>query len=91
MTLTFRNDQPDIAIDVLREVGQWLVDNNMTLWEIPTLTTGNLLDEHTIGNLYVVYATITVDLNPLRYLFCNGRTRSFGPTFQTTHLDLSTN
>ena len=56
MTFSFRNDQPDIAIRVLREVGQWLVDNDRRLWNVEALTTDNLLDEHTTNNLYVMYA-----------------------------------
>ncbi len=56
MTFTYRNDQPDVAIDILREVGQWLVDNDHQLWDVDTLTPENLLDEHTTGNLYVMYA-----------------------------------
>lgn len=56
MRFTFRNDQPDVAIGLLREVGQWLIDNDRQLWNINTLTVENLLDEHTTGNLYVMYA-----------------------------------
>lgn len=56
MTFSFRNDQPDLAINILREVGQWLVDADRQLWNVETLTTENLLDEFTTGNLYVMYA-----------------------------------
>ena len=56
MTFTFRDDQPDVAIAVLREVGQWLVDNDQQLWRIDTLTSENLLDQYTTGHLYVMYA-----------------------------------
>ncbi|WP_420149131.1 GNAT family N-acetyltransferase [Spirosoma sp.] len=56
MTFTFRNDQPDLAIDILKEVGQWLVNNDQELWNLDTLTAQNLLDEHTMGNLYIMYA-----------------------------------
>lgn len=56
MIFTFRNDQPDLAINILKEVGQWLVDNEYPLWNIDTLTAENLLDEYTTGNLYVMYA-----------------------------------
>ncbi|UFH56627.1 GNAT family N-acetyltransferase [Spirosoma sp. KNUC1025] len=56
MTFTFRNDQPDLAIDILREVGQWLVDNDRQLWNVGSLTPENLLDEYTTGHLYVMYA-----------------------------------
>lgn len=56
MTFSFRNDQPNVAINLLREVGQWLVDNDRRLWNVEALTTENLLDEHTTGNLYVMYA-----------------------------------
>jgi len=55
MPFTFRNDQPDVAIAVLREVGQWLIDSQQTLWEIDTLTADNLIDTYTEGNLYVMY------------------------------------
>lgn len=58
MTFLFRNDQPELAIDILREVGQWLVDRDQTLWEIDTLTSENLLDSYTAGNLYVMYAQL---------------------------------
>lgn len=56
MKFSFRNDKIDVAFDVLREVGQWLVDNGQELWQIDTLTPENLLDEYTTGNLYVMYA-----------------------------------
>ena len=56
MTFTFRNDQPDVAIAVLREVGQWLTDNDMKLWVVDTLTPENLIDDFTRDNLYVMYA-----------------------------------
>ena len=56
MTFSFRNDQPDIAIDVLREVGQWLVDNDQELWNVAKLTPENLLNEYTTSNFYVMYA-----------------------------------
>ncbi|GAB2585256.1 GNAT family N-acetyltransferase [Spirosoma areae] len=56
MTFAFRNDQPALAVEILREVGQWLADNDHTMWEIDTLTPENLLDEYTTGNLFVMYA-----------------------------------
>lgn len=56
MTFTYRNDQPDLAIDILREVGQWLIDNDRQLWNVDALTPENLLDAYTTGNLYVMYA-----------------------------------
>ncbi|ADB40522.1 GNAT family N-acetyltransferase [Spirosoma linguale] len=56
MQFTFRNDQPDLALTILREVGQWLADNDRELWKVGTLTAENLLDEYTTGNLYVMYA-----------------------------------
>ncbi|MVM38671.1 GNAT family N-acetyltransferase [Spirosoma sp. HMF3257] len=56
MKFSFRNDQTDVAFAVLREVGQWLVDNGQELWAIDTLTPENLLDEYTTGNFYVMYA-----------------------------------
>lgn len=56
MTFSFRNDQPALAVEILCEVGQWLVDQNQTLWNLQTLTVENLLDEHTTGNLYVMHA-----------------------------------
>ncbi|SFE60806.1 GNAT family N-acetyltransferase [Spirosoma endophyticum] len=56
MTFTFRNDQPDLAIDILREVGQWLAENDRELWEVDTLTPKNILDQFTTNNLYVMYA-----------------------------------
>lgn len=56
MTFTYRNDQPDVAIEIMREVGQWLVDNNQELWNVDALTSENLLDEYTTGNLFVLYA-----------------------------------
>ncbi len=56
MTFTYRNDQPDTAIEILCEVGQWLVDNNQELWDVDALTSENLLNEHTMGNLFVLYA-----------------------------------
>lgn len=56
MQFTFRNDQPDLAIAIMREVGQWLVDNDRQLWSIDSLTAQNLLDQYTTGNFYVMYA-----------------------------------
>jgi GNAT superfamily N-acetyltransferase len=61
---TFRNDQPgrgtaDEFINILREVGQWLVDSGQELWAIDTLTTENLVDEYTQGNCFVMYADET--------------------------------
>ncbi|GAB2518053.1 GNAT family N-acetyltransferase [Spirosoma aerophilum] len=56
MQFTFRNDQPELALTILREVGQWLADNDRELWQVDTLTAENLLDEHTKGNLFVLYA-----------------------------------
>lgn len=56
MTFTFRNDQPDVAIDILKEVGQWLVDSGQQLWNLDSLTPENLLDKYTTDNLYVMYA-----------------------------------
>lgn len=56
MIYTFRNDQPDVAIQLLKEVGQWLVDTNQRLWNVDALTAENLLDPYTTGNLYVMYA-----------------------------------
>ncbi len=59
MTYTFRNDQPDVFISILREVGQWLADNQLTMWALDTLTPDNLFDEYTQGNCYVLYADDT--------------------------------
>ena len=56
MTYTFRNDQPDLFIRILREVGQWLADNQLTMWALDSLTTDNLIDDYTSGNCYVMYA-----------------------------------
>ncbi|GAB3498551.1 hypothetical protein GCM10027341_20350 [Spirosoma knui] len=56
MQFTFRSDQPDVAITVLREVEQWLIDSGRELWGIDDLTHQKLVDEHTEGNLYVMYA-----------------------------------
>lgn len=55
MHYSFRNDQPDEFLAILREVGQWLVDTSQTMWNIDTLTADNLIDEHTRGNCYVLY------------------------------------
>lgn len=56
MTFSFRNDQPEVAVDVLREVGQWLVDNDRELWNVEALTLENLIDDFTRDQLYVMYA-----------------------------------
>lgn len=56
MIFTFRNDQPELAVVILREVGQWLTDNRQELWQVDTLTLDNLLDDYTTGNLFVMYA-----------------------------------
>ncbi|QJW91027.1 GNAT family N-acetyltransferase [Spirosoma taeanense] len=56
MTFTFRNDQTEQFLAILREVGQWLVDNDRTMWELDTLTADNLVDEYTRDNCYVLYA-----------------------------------
>ncbi|MDB5242114.1 MAG: family acetyltransferase [Spirosoma sp.] len=55
MTVTFRNDQPDEFIAILREVGQWLVDSQQEMWQLDTLTPGNLIDAYTRDNCYVMY------------------------------------
>ena len=56
MTYTFRNDDPDAFLNILREVGQWLADNQQTMWALDSLTADNLIDDHTRGNCYVMYA-----------------------------------
>ncbi len=54
MHYSFQNDQPDTFLAILREVGQWLVDTNQTLWTVDTLTADNLIDTYTEGNCYVL-------------------------------------
>lgn len=56
MTYTFRNDDPDAFLSILRETGQWLADNQQPLWAVDSLTADNLIDDHTRGNCYVMYA-----------------------------------
>ncbi|QHW00750.1 GNAT family N-acetyltransferase [Spirosoma endbachense] len=56
MQFFFRNDQPEVAVDLLREVGQWLVDNDRELWTVDALTLDNLIDDFTRDKLYVMYA-----------------------------------
>ena len=56
MTFTFRNDQPDDFLTILREVGQWLTDTKQEMWQLDTLTSDNLFDEYTWDNCYVMYA-----------------------------------
>lgn len=56
MTVSFRNDRPNDFLTVLREVGQWLTDTNQEMWQLDTLTSDNLFDEHTQNNCYVLYA-----------------------------------
>ncbi|GAB4021962.1 GNAT family N-acetyltransferase [Spirosoma koreense] len=55
MIVTLQNNQTDLAIDILREVGQWLIDSDRQLWNVDTLTAENLLDEYTTGNFHVMY------------------------------------
>ncbi|GAB3772246.1 hypothetical protein GCM10028818_12220 [Spirosoma horti] len=64
MTFSFRNDQTEVAINILREVGQWLVDNDRELWNVDKLTAENLLDEYTTNNLYVMYADLNSGAGP---------------------------
>lgn len=64
MTFTFRNDQPDKAILILKEVGQWLVETNQRLWNVDALTAENLLDPYTTSNLYVMYADLGDGTDP---------------------------
>ncbi|GAB3799114.1 hypothetical protein GCM10028819_21720 [Spirosoma humi] len=64
MTFSFRNDQTEVAINVLREVGQWLVDNDRELWRVDKLTADNLLDAYTTNNLYVLYADLNEGAGP---------------------------
>lgn len=59
MTYTFRNDQPETFLSLLREVGQWLVDTRQTMWEPDSLTVANLIDGYTRDNCYVMYADET--------------------------------
>jgi ribosomal protein S18 acetylase RimI-like enzyme len=54
MTITFRNDQPADFLTILREVGQWLVDNQHEMWQLSTLTSDNLFNEYTQDNCYVM-------------------------------------
>ncbi len=56
MLYTFRNDNPDEFIRLIKEVGQWLVDSGQTMWGPDTLTADNLIDDYTRGNCYVMYA-----------------------------------
>ena len=56
MTYTFRNDQTDEFIQVIQEVGQWLVDNGQMMWGPGTLTANNPVDDYTRGNHFVMYA-----------------------------------
>ena len=56
MLLTFRNDQPDDFLSILREAGQWLTNTNQEMWQLDTLTAGNLFDEYTRNNCHVMYA-----------------------------------
>jgi GNAT superfamily N-acetyltransferase len=56
MQFTFHRDQPEVFLAVLREVAQWLVDSGQEMWQLDTLTPGNLFDEYTRGNGYVMYA-----------------------------------
>lgn len=56
MTFTFRTDQPDDFLTILREAGQWLTDNKQEMWQLDTLTPDNLFDQYTRGNCYVMYA-----------------------------------
>lgn len=56
MTPTFRNDQPNDFLMILREAGQWLTDNGREMWQLDTLTADNLFDEYTRDNCYVMYA-----------------------------------
>lgn len=56
MTFTFRNDQPDDFLAILREVAYWLVDSQQELWAPDTLTAANLINDNTRGNCYVMYA-----------------------------------
>ncbi|MBO0933689.1 GNAT family N-acetyltransferase [Fibrella aquatilis] len=56
MTYTFRNDQPEVFLHIVREVAQWLVDGGQVLWEPGTLTADNLFDRYTRHNCYVMYA-----------------------------------
>ena len=56
MTYTFRNDQPDVFLQIVREVGQWLVDAGQLMWEPDTLTADNLINDYTRDNCYVLYA-----------------------------------
>ena len=75
MQFSFRNDQPDEFLTILREVGQWLVDTNQTLWTIDTLTADNLINEYTEGNCYVMY----VDDTPAATLILQWKDPHFWP------------
>ena len=55
MTITFRNDRPDDFINVLREVGQWLIDNGQVMWDIEDLSVETLVDDFTRDNCHVMY------------------------------------
>ena len=55
MITTFRNDQPNEFLAIVREAGQWLTDSNNEMWHLDTLTADNLFDVYTRGNCYVMY------------------------------------
>lgn len=55
MTLTVRNDQPDVFLSLLREVEQWLTANQLSMWALDSLTSENLIDDYTRDNCYVLY------------------------------------
>ena len=59
MTITFRNDQPNDFLTILREAGQWLTDNGQEMWPLDTITPDNLFDEYTQNNCYVMYVDET--------------------------------
>jgi len=73
MTLTFRNDQPDDFLGILREAGQWMTDNNQEMWQLDTLTADNLFDEYTHDNCYTMYAdNVAVDTFVLQWKGVSG-------------------
>ncbi len=43
MQFTFHRDQPEVFLDVLREVAQWLVDSGQEMWQLDTLTPRELV------------------------------------------------
>jgi GNAT superfamily N-acetyltransferase len=55
MTISFKNHENKLALSILQEVANWLLENDKELWKVETVTEENIINDLTRNNMYVVY------------------------------------